>query len=219
MHDAVVRTDHTTAWATGALFASAATLAEQRQSRRATLAQRVELAAQIAARTPGPVLIWCELNTEGDELEDAIPDAVQVKGSDSQEAKEARLLGFADGSHRVLITKPSIAGFGLNWQHCATMVFLGATHSYEQTYQAIRRCWRFGQTKPVDAHVIRSEADEAIVASFRRKEADAQRMGAEMAALVADCLREIRGASAREWNDYEPRIHMTVPSWAATEAP
>ena len=96
------------------------------------------------------------------------------------------------------------------------MIFLGASHSFESTYQGIRRCWRFGQKSPVDVHVIRSSADEAIVANYRRKEAEAVRMGAEMAGLAADSLAEIRGSARREWNDYNPEITMAIPSWVVS---
>jgi superfamily II DNA or RNA helicase len=215
MHEVVIPAKHDEAWRSGTLFAGPAmALNDQRRIRRETLAERVAAAAKLAAGDE-PVLVWCELNEEGDALERAIPDGVQVKGAHSSDDKEDRLLGFVDGRHRVMISKASIFGFGLNLQHCRRMVFLGASHSYEQTYQAIRRCWRFGQTKPVDVHIIRSELDDAIMANYRRKEADAARMGAEMAEHAAESLRAIRGATAREWNEYAPRKLMRVPRWAA----
>jgi hypothetical protein len=119
----------------------------------------------------------------------------------------------------VLVTKPSIAGFGLNWQHCSRMVFVGASHSYEQTYQAIRRCWRFGQRNPVDVHIIRAEEEDAIVANYRRKDADAARMGAEMISHVKATLMADMGVSTREWNQYQPSTEMTIPEWIGQEAP
>jgi hypothetical protein len=97
-------------------------------------------------------VVWCELNDEAAACAEAIPGAVNVQGSDDRDTKTAALVGFARGDYRVLVSKPSIAGFGLNWQHCSRMIFVGASHSYEQTYQAIRRCWRFGQTRPVEVH-------------------------------------------------------------------
>jgi hypothetical protein len=94
------------------------------------------------------------------------------------------------------------------------MVFVGASHSYEQTYQAIRRCWRFGQTMPVDVHIIRADTEQLVIDNYRRKEADAARLGAEMALQVIDSVRaEIQGASAREWNPYDAHTAMTIPSW------
>lgn len=217
MHDDVVPVDHEDAHRSGTLFLmDARTLSEQRATRRATLDKRVSRAAELVG-TDRPAVVWCELNDEGDALERAIPGAVQVKGSDSPELKERMLAGFADGTHRVLVTKPSIAGFGLNWQHCNLMVFVGASHSYEQTYQAIRRCWRFGQTQEVDVHVIRAETERAIVANYRRKEADAKKMGEEMAAMVLPSVRSAVTGGRREWNEYDASVTMMVPDWIGTE--
>jgi hypothetical protein len=101
----------------------------------------------------------------------------------------------------------------MNCQHCNRMIFGGASHSYEQTYQAVRRCWRFGQSRPVDVHIIRAETEGAIVANFRRKEADAERLAVEMGARVREILRVDFGATGREWNPYNPEKPMTVPAW------
>lgn len=217
MHEHVIAIDDHDVRETGMLFADdARTLAEQRAVRRATLAKRTAAAATLAAGTD-PAIVWCELNDEADACERAIPGAVQVAGSDDLDVKAGRLLGFADGTHRVLVTKPSIAGFGLNWQHCRTMIFVGASHSYEGTYQAIRRCWRFGQTRPVHVHVIRAETEGAVIANYRRKEADAARMAAEMTAHVGAAVRaEVRG-SGKEWNPYQPSVRQTVPAWIGQE--
>ena len=214
----VIPVDNTLAHAAGMLFAAPAmSLQEQRGTRRATVGKRVEVAAGIAAQ-PGPCLIWCELNDESKALHDAIPDSVEVKGSDSTEEKMRALSSFSSGESRVMITKPSIAGFGLNWQHCARVVFVGASHSYEQTYQAIRRCWRFGQDKAVEVHIIRAETEQLVIDNYRRKEADAARLGAEMAAQVLDSVRaEVQGVSAREWNPYDATKEQTIPSWMIPE--
>ena len=218
MHDHVVALDDGDVRASGRLFADeATTLAEQRAVRRATIDKRVAMAAALC-NDDEPALVWCELNDEGDALEQAIPGAVQVRGADDPEEKAERLLGFAAGKHRVLVTKPGIAGFGLNFQRCARMIFVGASHSYEQRYQAVRRCYRFGQTRPVDVHVIRTEADGAIVANMRRKEADAERLAAEMTAHVGDAVRAEVSGSTREWNPYDPQTPMTVPEWIGEEA-
>lgn len=218
MHEHVISIDHTDAWSEGYLFApDARTLSEQRATRRATMAQRVSVAAELADGDE-PVVIWCELNAEGDALEKAIPGAVQVQGSDDVETKRDRLLGFASSKYRVLITKPSIAGFGMNWQHCARMIFVGASHSYEQTYQAIRRCWRFGQTRPVDVHVIRAETEGAITANFNRKAEDHREMVDGMVAQMRTIQRAEMQGIRREWNEYEPRLEMVVPEWVGMEA-
>jgi superfamily II DNA or RNA helicase len=213
-HEHVIPVGIEDAWRAGVLFADEArSLTEQRANRKATMRARVELAASMTAGTE-PWVIWCELNAEADAVTASIEGAVQVAGSDSHDVKSERLAAFADGRIRVLVTKPSVAGFGLNWQHCANTVFLGASNSFEQTYQAVRRFWRFGQTRRVNVHVIRAENEGAIVANYRRKESDAARMGAEMKVWLADAVRsEVQGASAREWNDYSPRAPMKVPDW------
>lgn len=217
MHEHVVRVDHSDAWNAGLLFApTAAGLNDQRAVRRATTAKRVAIAADLAAGDD-PVLVWCELNAEADAIERAIPDAVQVAGSDDPETKAERLLAFTRGQTRVLVTKPKIAGFGMNMQRCSRMVFLGASHSYEQTYQAVRRCWRFGQTRPVDVHIIRAETEGAIVANFRRKEADAERLADEMVSRVRDSMRMEIGGTSKEWNPYNPAQTMRVPEWIGRE--
>ena len=217
MHEHIITVDHTDAWQQGQLLAmEAISLNEQRASRRATMQRRVELAKKLAGEK-GACLIWCELNDEGDAIEEAIEGCVQVAGADSLEAKTEKLINFSQGETRVLVTKASIAGFGMNWQHCNRMIFLGASHSYEQTYQAIRRCWRFGQKRPVDVHIIRASTETAITENFKRKEADAQEMAIEMTAKVKDVLlAEIRGTS-KDWNSYAPSKVMKVPAWIGEE--
>jgi superfamily II DNA or RNA helicase len=218
MHEVIVDIEHRDAWSQGYLLApDVRTLQDQRATRRATMEKRVAAAAALAGGSD-PVLVWGELNDECDAVTAAIPGAVQIRGSDDPDVKSAHLLGFADGAIRVLVTKAKIAGFGLNFQRCARMVFLGASHSYEQTYQAIRRCWRFGQRRPVDVHVIRAETEGAVVANYRRKEADAERFSAEMSSRVRELVRaEVAHGTAREWNSYEPRMRMAVPAWASED--
>lgn len=203
------------AHAAGLLFADdARTLNDQRAVRKATLDERVDTISELVfADEDEPWLVWCEYNAEGDALMDRIPGAVQVSGADDPEVKRDRLLGFAAGKYRVLVTKPSIAGFGMNWQHCARMAFTGPSHSYEQTYQAIRRCWRYGQTRPVEVHIVSAETERAVVANMRRKEADADRLAAETQELVGPAMRAAIGATERRWNPYNPSISMEIPSW------
>lgn len=218
MEEHVIRVGHEEAHASGMLFAAqAVSLADQRAVRRGTMERRAETAASVANRDESPCIVWCELNDEADLVEDMIVGAVQVRGSDDPETKRDRLLGFADGRYRVIVTKPSIAGFGMNWQHCNRMVFVGASHSYEQTYQAIRRCWRFGQARPVTVHVIRADVEQAIAANYRRKEADAARLGHEMASHVRETLvASVRGGT-KEWNPYSPQTPIRLPSWLESE--
>ena len=140
-------------------------------ARKASLPARVERAAEIVASEPDrPWLLWCGLNDEASALAAAIPGAVNVHGALDPDEKARLLLGFADGDYRVLVTKPSIASQGLNYQHCADMVFVGLGDSYEQYYQAIRRCYRYGQTRVVTAHIVLSEIESQIADNVRRKE-------------------------------------------------
>jgi hypothetical protein len=141
-------------------------LQEERDERRRTLAERVELAAQLVDHDK-PAVVWCHMNHEGDALERAIPGAIQVKGANSDDEKEAAYAAFSSGAARVLVIKPKIGAWGLNWQHCAHVVTF-ATHSYEQHYQAVRRCWRFGQTSPVTVDIISTEGEERVRQNMAR---------------------------------------------------
>jgi len=152
----------------------AKTLNEQRAERRDTIKERCEKVAEIV---PGdrPFVAWCHLNSEGDLLENMIPDSVQVAGRHSDDRKEGVLRDFRRGNVRVLVTKPTIAGFGQNWQHCSDMSFF-PSHSFEQYYQASRRCWRFGQTRPVTVNIVTSEAERLVLSNMQRKERQAAEM-------------------------------------------
>jgi hypothetical protein len=142
--------------------------------RKQTLKARCQRAADLVTAEPDePWLLWVGLNDEADALARLIPDAVNVHGGWSPEDKARALLDFADGKIRVLITKPSIAAFGLNWQHCARMVFVGLSDSYEAYYQSIRRCYRYGQTRMVHAHIVLSELESQIATNVARKEREA----------------------------------------------
>jgi len=154
--------------------------------RKQTLGARVERAAKLAADEPGPWIMWCGLNSEADALTASIPGAVNVHGSLDADDKARLLLDFADGKYDVLVTKPSIASQGLNYQHCARMAFVGLGDSYEQYYQAIRRCYRYGQTRVVRAHVIVSDLESQIAANVARKERQANQITTE---LVAEMRR------------------------------
>lgn len=151
------------------------------QVRKQTLAARVKRAADLVASEPDePWVLWCGLNAESDALAKAIPGAVNVHGSLTPEEKAQHLLDFADGKIRVLITKPSIASMGMNWQHCARMIFVGMGDSYEQYYQAIRRCYRYGQTRIVDVHIVLSEIESQISDNVRHKEKQANEITTEL---------------------------------------
>ena len=192
----------------------ASTLAERIGVRRDTAAKRVEAAARIVLAEPKePWLVWCNLNSEADMIEKALPDARQVAGRDMVDVKIKRLLGFKDGDPLMLVSKPSIAGHGMNYQHCARMVMVGLTDSFEQVYQAIRRCWRFGQKRPVEVYFIASELEGAVVSNLKRKEQAFELMLDAMSIHMRDLMREnvIGGRSVTDYE--EPTKEMEVPSW------
>lgn len=219
IHEHVVEVDQRHAQDAGMLFAfEAQTLQDQRAARRASLDDRVSATAALVNADRQPWLVWGELNDECDALERLIPDAVQVAGTDSNEDKESALMAFVAGETRVLVSKVTIAGFGMNFQHCAREAFVGASHSFEQTYQAIRRCWRFGQKKTVEVHMVRAETDGAIVANLRRKEADAERMAAAMVYHMRDFQTAAVRGSRRMSLVYNPTQTMALPSWIFEEA-
>lgn len=191
----------------GTLFPiEARTLQERLGARRSSVRERVDATVEIVATKPNATwVVWCQLNDESAALAKAIPGSVEIVGADDEDVKERKLEDFALGRIRVLISKPSITGYGCNWQHCADTVFCGLNDSFEQVFQAIRRFWRFGQTKPVTAHFIASELEGAVVANLRRKEADAERMADAMVAHMADLsAHDLRGAS-RDKADYAPK--------------
>lgn len=174
--------------APGMLFnLPAVTMFEEREERRRTLRERCEKAAALVNGTKRPAVVWCHMNAEGDLLERLIPDGLQIAGSNSDEEKESAYEAFASGQLRVLIIKPKIGAWGLNWQHCSHVVTF-ASHSYEQYYQAVRRCWRFGQTRPVVVDIVSTEGEARVGANLRRKAEAADKMFASLVAHMNAAL-------------------------------
>lgn len=189
----------------GELFAKIACgLGEQRQERRQTLERRCEKVAELVNHTGQPALVWCQMNDEGDLLEKMIPDAVQVAGKDSDESKEDKLMAFAHGKARILITKPKIGAWGLNFQHCNHVTFF-PSHSYEQYYQGVRRCWRFGQKRPVKVDIVTTEGEVSVLKNLQRKQAQADEMFSRMVAHMNDALHFAKR------NDHTNQ--QQLPSW------
>lgn len=188
-------------------------LMERRQARRGSLTKRVEMCAETVMAHPNqPWLIWCDLNDEADLLEKLIPNSIQVAGRHKDEVKEERMLGFSSGEIPILISKPSIAGYGMNWQHCSNVGFVGLSDSYESFYQAIRRCWRFGQVNEVNCHVFTAEAEGAVVRNIERKEKDAMLMAREMVKHMSVYNKEaLHGVQNR--SEYAPSQKMLLPNW------
>jgi len=154
-------------------------LKEVREERKATIKERCEYVANIINKTKSYAVVWCNLNAEGDLLEKLIKDAIQISGRDKDDKKENKLISFSKGDERVLITKPKIGAWGLNWQHCHHVAFFPA-YSYEQYYQAIRRCWRFGQKKSVVVELVYSKGDRNAIKNLRRKQKQADDMYANL---------------------------------------
>jgi hypothetical protein len=191
--------------AEGMLFdLPAADLQEQREELRRTIHERCEMAAQLINAHDKPAVAWCHLNDEGHLLEKLIPGSVEVEGGDAEEKKEEVFAAFAAGKVRVIVTKSTIAGFGLNWQHCAHQTFF-PSHSYEQYYQSIRRCWRFGQKHPVTVDLVSTEGQAGVLANLKRKTEAADKMFEHLVALMWSELKIQRK------NDYTKPEE--VPSW------
>lgn len=198
------------------LFAEAVqTLNQRREARRNSLSDRVAEAAKIANGTEEQVLVWCDLNSESEALTEAIYGAVEVKGSQTPAFKEAAMNGFSDRVNRVLVSKPSVCGFGMNWQQCNTMIFVGLSDSFEAYYQAVRRCWRFGQTRPVDVYIIISDAEGCVKQNIERKQADAERMTRELVKFTKDILQQDIRHTVRMSESYITVERMEMPSWIA----
>jgi len=216
VHQHTVDSEHSQE-ATGYLFAMEANdLMERRQARKASLDERVKACSEMVNDSDEPWVIWCDLNAEGDALRQAIPDAVEIRGADDEAIKEKRLMEFAAGKIRVLITKASIAGWGLNWQHCRNVAFVGVTDSWEAYYQAVRRCYRFGQKQSVQVHIFASEQEGSIVSNLKRKETDAKAMGDALATEVMDSVKSELFGQTRESNEYRPTKAMNLPSFLRT---
>ena len=197
------------------MFTSIAqTLTERRQAKKETLNSRADKVAEIVNAEPDePWLVWCHTNDEADALKLRIDDAKEIRGSDSADRKESRIQGFLDGSIRVLITKPSIAGMGLNLQHCARMAFVGLDDSFEQLYQAVRRCWRFGQQREVHSHIVSAESLGAIKQNVERKEQQMEQMQIEMVDHMADAMSDDVKQLSQEKAEYK-RDTASGDNWA-----
>lgn len=178
-------------------------LDEERDEARRTIQERCEMVRDLLADADSAVA-WCQLNPEGDLLARLIPGAVQVSGSDSPDDKEAKLLAFTRGEVRVLVTKPKIGAWGLNWQHCNRMAFF-PSHSYEQYYQAVRRSWRFGQSRTVTVDIVTTPGSARALESLERKSAQADRMFDSLVAHMADAISVARSTP------HTTRVE--VPSW------
>ena len=189
------------------------TLSERRQARKDSLELRCEKAAELVNSSDEQWLVWCDLNDESSRLHELINESVEVRGSDKPEHKGKSMLAFSDGKIKALVTKPSIAGFGMNWQNCHNMIFTGLSDSYEQFYQAVRRCWRFGQEYPVNVYIIISAREGCVKENIERKQADFLKMQKEMTELTKEITKKELRSTCRISTPYEPKQIMRLPEW------
>ena len=210
MHEHVINTPPPP----GSLIAEPAqTLKERNDARRNTVEERCRLAADIVNALDEPCAVWCNLNAESELLAKLIDGAVEVTGSNTPEHKSKSMLDFADGKVKALISKPRIAGFGMNFQGSRHCVFVGLSDSWESYYQAIRRQWRFGQQRTVHCHIVSADTEGAVVDNIRRKDEQHAELSAAMMDQMRDFMKkEVFGAKI-EKTDYSPKITMELPEW------
>lgn len=198
---------------TDGLFAPiAAGLLDRNRARKDTVDARVHEASIIANGINDHVLVWCHLNEESEKLSQSINDSVEVTGADSPENKTDRMIGFANGKYKKLITKPKIAGFGMNWQICNQMVFVGLSDSWEQFYQSVRRCWRYGQNRPVHVHIVSADIEGGVLANIKRKEQQNKQLKSEMIEIMKGKTLKEFGRTIQEKTQYK-NIKVEHPSW------
>lgn len=188
-------------------------LTERRQARRDSLSERCNVAAELVNNSNDTWLVWCDLNDEADELHRIITDSVNVQGSDKAEFKADSMLNFAAGNIKCLVTKPKIAGYGMNWQNCHNMIFVGLSDSFEAYYQALRRCWRFGQLEDVNVYIIISAREGAVKENIERKQAENEAMKQHLIELTKDITRRELTATCRISAEYKPMTTMILPKW------
>lgn len=190
-------------------------LSDRQQARRESIDERVKICADLVNESDEPWIIWCNMNDESEKLTKSINGSVEIRGSHKPEYKEQTMIEFSNGNVQKLVTKPSIAGFGMNWQHCSKMAFVGLSDSFEQLYQAIRRCWRFGQAKPVDVYIITAKAEGAVVRNIQRKEDDFNAMLDGMIAATQEITKENIKSTIRDEATYETSS-VSGPGWELT---
>jgi hypothetical protein len=191
----------------------AETLEERRLARKESMEDRTDKAAEFCNNSDEPWVVWCDFNNESSALKQKIENSVEVKGSDTPEYKADSASEFAENKIHALVSKPSIYSFGLNWQNCHNMIFCGLSDSYEQFYQAVRRCWRFGQTEEVNVYIIISEKEQNVIDNIKRKQSQMDEMQVEMVALMKSVtLAEIQHTT-RITETYKPEKEFILPNF------
>lgn len=189
------------------------TLTQRRQARKDSMELRCQAAADLVNSSDEQWLVWCDLNDESAMLKNKISEAVEIRGSDKASHKTGSMLNFSDDLIKCLVTKPSIAGFGMNWQQCHNMIFVGLSDSYEKYYQAVRRCYRFGQKNEVNVYIIISAKEGAVKANIERKQEDAKKMQDAMIKLTKEVTKKELQVTTRIMTEYVPKVKMLLPDW------
>jgi superfamily II DNA or RNA helicase len=190
---------------------NATTLSERRTARKESMDDRVMQASELVNQSDEQWLVWCNLNEESSKLTTAIKGSVEIAGRHDHNHKKTAMLDFADAKIKALVTKPSLAGFGMNWQNCHNMIFVGLSDSYEQLYQAIRRCWRFGQKETVNVYIVIGEKEGAVSKNIKRKESDLSVMYKGMIEHTKKFSTIDIQATTKTFTEYKPTIEMNLP--------
>lgn len=197
----------------GLFVLPAKTLTERREARKESLDDRIKIASDIVNNKKETCIAWCNLNIEGEKLSKQIEDSIEIRGSNTEEYKEKSMLDFSDDKIKCLISKPKISGFGMNWQNCSNVLFVGLSDSYEQFYQAVRRCWRYGQKNPVNVYIIIGEREITVLENIKRKESDMVNMYNEMVLYMkSSMLAELKKLKMKN-EEYHPQQNMNLPNF------
>jgi hypothetical protein len=201
----------------GMFVEPAKTLIERNRARQESLVERCELAADMINKSTQNHIVWCNLNSESDLLRKLINDSVEVAGRHTEDHKENAMIDFQDNKIKCLVTKPSIAGHGMNWQSCCNMSFVGLSDSFEELYQSVRRCWRFGQKEKVNVNIITGEREGLVVENIKRKEKDMQNMLSGMVTHMKTIMQSELKQTTKNETEYTPMIGMKLPSFLRSE--
>lgn len=193
------------------------TLTERRNARKETLELRCQKAAELVNSSDEQWLVWCDLNAEGNRLNELIEESKNVQGSDKNKYKSETMLSFSDKTLKCLISKPKLAGYGMNWQNCHNVIFTGLSDSFEQYYQAVRRCWRFGQTQEVNVYIIISAKEGCVKENIERKQLDFITMRDAMINLTKEITKKELKSTCRLTTPYEANTTMKLPNWEEFE--
>lgn len=189
------------------------TLTQRRQARKDSLELRCQAAANLVNSNDEQWLVWCDLNDESHRLWELCEDSWEIKGSDKPKYKIETMVDFSNDEIKCLVTKPKIAGFGMNWQQCYNMIFVGLSDSYEAYYQALRRCWRFGQTEEVNVYIVISAKEGCVKENIQRKEQDNIKMQKAMIELTKEITKKELKQTCRISTPYNAEIEMKLPEW------